>query len=285
MPGGIPALSAAGNRVSSGRARNSLRSYAAVTFVRRLRKEGAGAARFRRTLGIRVRSPTGPVRPPSSAGAEACASGGATPSPWPKRFMTAHSPAKSGTPLKRRLFNNKRHAHRGTRIVQGHRRREIPDQPHYLDAPKDIGRDARNRILEYIEANPRRWVARRLHARYEEGKLELIGKRPMRMFRKGTETFEIEPGGDLSFLLYFPSALRAVNEYILYIGMKILIAGLGLIGGSFALIARPVEILGVEKSGKRRRSPASSGRPHRDARRGCSAGRPRGAGDAPIRFR
>ena len=37
--------------------------------------------------------------------------------------------------------------------------------------------------------------------RYEEGKLELIGKRPMRMFRKGTETFEIEPGGDLSFLL------------------------------------------------------------------------------------
>ena len=37
--------------------------------------------------------------------------------------------------------------------------------------------------------------------RLEDGKLELIGKRPMRMFRKGVETFEIEPGGDLSFLL------------------------------------------------------------------------------------
>ena len=60
------------------------------------------------------------------------------------------------------------------------------------------------RILEYIEANPRRWVAGLREGcmlRYEEGKLELIGKRPMRMFRKGTETFEIEPGGDLSFLL------------------------------------------------------------------------------------
>lgn len=45
--------------------------------------------------------------------------------------------------------------------------------------------------------------------RYEEGKLELIGKRPMRMFRKGMETFEIEPGGDLSFLLDFPARSAA----------------------------------------------------------------------------
>ena len=59
-------------------------------------------------------------------------------------------------------------------------------------------------IRDSIEANPRRWVAGLREGcmlRYEEGKLELIGKRPMRMFRKGTETFEIEPGGDLSFLL------------------------------------------------------------------------------------
>jgi dipeptidase E len=37
--------------------------------------------------------------------------------------------------------------------------------------------------------------------RHAEGKLELIGKRPMRMFRKGTEPFEVQPGSDLSFLL------------------------------------------------------------------------------------
>ena len=60
------------------------------------------------------------------------------------------------------------------------------------------------RILEYIEANPRRWVAGLREGcmlRCEDGKLELIGRRPMRMFRKGVETFEVEPGGDLSFLL------------------------------------------------------------------------------------
>lgn len=78
--------------------------------------------------------------------------------------------------------------------------------PHYLDANPEghAGETREQRILEYIEANPRRWVAGLREGcmlRYEEGKLELIGKRPMRMFRKGTETFEIEPGGDLSFLL------------------------------------------------------------------------------------
>ena len=36
---------------------------------------------------------------------------------------------------------------------------------------------------------------------HAEGKLELIGKRPMRMFRKGMEPFEVQPGSDLSFLL------------------------------------------------------------------------------------
>ena len=78
--------------------------------------------------------------------------------------------------------------------------------PHYLDANPEghAGETREQRILEYIEANPRRWVAGLREGcmlRYKEGKLELIGKRPMRMFRKGTETFEIEPGGDLSFLL------------------------------------------------------------------------------------
>ena len=35
----------------------------------------------------------------------------------------------------------------------------------------------------------------------ENGTMQLIGARPMRMFRRGTETFEVNPGDDLSFLL------------------------------------------------------------------------------------
>ena len=78
--------------------------------------------------------------------------------------------------------------------------------PHYLDANPEghAGETREQRILEYIEANPRRWVAGLREGcmlRYEEGKLELIGKRPMRMFRKGMEPFEVQPGSDLSFLL------------------------------------------------------------------------------------
>ena len=78
--------------------------------------------------------------------------------------------------------------------------------PHYLDANPEghAGETREQRILEYIEANPHRWVAGLREGcmlRLEDGKLELIGKRPMRMFRKGVETFEVEPGGDLSFLL------------------------------------------------------------------------------------
>ena len=78
--------------------------------------------------------------------------------------------------------------------------------PHYLDANPEghAGETREQRILEYIEANPRRWVAGLREGcmlRHAEGKLELIGKRPMRMFRKGTEPFEVQPGSDLSFLL------------------------------------------------------------------------------------
>ena len=77
---------------------------------------------------------------------------------------------------------------------------------HSLDANPagHAGETREQRILEYIEANPRRWVAGLREGcmlRCEDGKLELIGRRPMRMFRKGVETFEVEPGGDLSFLL------------------------------------------------------------------------------------
>ncbi|MBQ3259548.1 MAG: dipeptidase PepE [Alistipes sp.] len=78
--------------------------------------------------------------------------------------------------------------------------------PHYLDANPEghAGETREQRIEEYIEANPRRYVAGlregcMLH--YAEGKLSLIGSRPMRIFKKGVPTFEVQPGDDLSFLL------------------------------------------------------------------------------------
>ena len=83
----------------------------------------------------------------------------------------------------------------------------IPFQinPHYLDANPEghAGETREQRILEYFEANPRRWVVGlregcMLH--YENEKLELIGSRPMRIFRRGVETFEVQAGDDLQFL-------------------------------------------------------------------------------------
>lgn len=78
--------------------------------------------------------------------------------------------------------------------------------PHYLDANPEghAGETREQRILEYIETNPRRYVVGlregcMLHL--HDGKMELIGKRPMRIFKKGVETFEVNAGDDLSFLL------------------------------------------------------------------------------------
>ena len=78
--------------------------------------------------------------------------------------------------------------------------------PHYLDANPagHAGETREQRILEFIEANPRRWVAGLREGcmlRLEGERLELIGNRPMRLFRKGVETFEVQTGDDLSFLL------------------------------------------------------------------------------------
>ena len=78
--------------------------------------------------------------------------------------------------------------------------------PHYLDANPDghAGETREQRILEYIEANPRRWVVGlregcMLHL--HDDKMELIGSRPMRIFKKGIDIYEVNPGDDLSFLL------------------------------------------------------------------------------------
>ncbi len=78
--------------------------------------------------------------------------------------------------------------------------------PHYLDANPEghAGETREQRILEYIEANPRRYVVGLREGcmlRLENGILELIGSRPMRIFKKGIEPFEVKAGDDLSFLL------------------------------------------------------------------------------------
>ncbi len=78
--------------------------------------------------------------------------------------------------------------------------------PHYLDANPEghAGETREQRILEYIEANPRRYAVGLREGcmlRYVNGELELIGAKPMRIFRKGIEPFEVKAGDDLSFLL------------------------------------------------------------------------------------
>lgn len=78
--------------------------------------------------------------------------------------------------------------------------------PHYLDANPEghAGETREQRILEYIKANPRRWVVGLREGcmlKLEDGKMELIGARPMRIFKYGVKTFEVNAGDDLSFLL------------------------------------------------------------------------------------
>ncbi len=78
--------------------------------------------------------------------------------------------------------------------------------PHYLDANPagHAGETREQRIAEYIEANPRRYVVGLREGcmlNYEDGALKLIGKRPMRIFKKGITPYEVNAGDDLSFLL------------------------------------------------------------------------------------
>ncbi len=84
----------------------------------------------------------------------------------------------------------------------------IPFQinPHYLDVNPEghAGETREQRIEEFIEANPGMIVAglREGTMLLREGnRLSLIGKRKMRLFRKGEMPSEKSPGDDLSFLL------------------------------------------------------------------------------------
>ena len=78
--------------------------------------------------------------------------------------------------------------------------------PHYLDANPEghAGETREQRIEEYIEANPRRYVVGLREGcmlRLMDGKLELIGSRPMRIFKRSQIAYEVNSGDDLSFLL------------------------------------------------------------------------------------
>ncbi len=85
----------------------------------------------------------------------------------------------------------------------------IPFQinPHYLDAnPKEHGGETREqRIEEFLEINPNMYVAGLREGtifKLENNKLELIGKRQCRIFKKGEEPFELSTNDDFNFLLH-----------------------------------------------------------------------------------
>ena len=78
--------------------------------------------------------------------------------------------------------------------------------PHYLDANPagHAGETREQRILEYLEANRSRYVVGLREGcmlRIDDNSIELIGSRPMRIFKKGQPTYEVNPGDDISFLL------------------------------------------------------------------------------------
>lgn len=84
----------------------------------------------------------------------------------------------------------------------------IPFQinPHYLDVNPEghAGETREQRIEEFIEANPGMIVAGLREGTMllrEENRLSLIGKRRMRIFKKGDQPVELNPGDNLSFLL------------------------------------------------------------------------------------
>ncbi len=83
----------------------------------------------------------------------------------------------------------------------------IPFQinPHYLDAnPQGHGGETREqRINEFLAINREVIVAGLREATalwVEQGKIDLVGTRPMRLFNYGHEPVEFQPGDDIGFL-------------------------------------------------------------------------------------
>ena len=78
--------------------------------------------------------------------------------------------------------------------------------PHYLDAnPQGHGGETREqRILEFLTINRKIMVTGLREAtlfRIEGGKIELLGNKPMRLFRYGKYPEEFQPKENISFLL------------------------------------------------------------------------------------
>jgi len=78
--------------------------------------------------------------------------------------------------------------------------------PHYLDAHPEghAGETREQRIQEFIEINPDLYVVGLREGtmlEIHDNSIELIGPRPARIFRKGDAPCEINPGGDLAFLM------------------------------------------------------------------------------------
>ena len=78
--------------------------------------------------------------------------------------------------------------------------------PHYLDANPvgHAGETREQRILEYLEANRSRYVVGLREGcmlRIDDNGIQLIGSRPMRIFKKGVATYEVQPGENIDFLI------------------------------------------------------------------------------------
>ena len=78
--------------------------------------------------------------------------------------------------------------------------------PHYLDAHAQghAGETRQQRIEEFIEINPDVYVAGLREGsmlKLENDNLDLLGSKPLRVFRKGKAPAELEPGADFSFLM------------------------------------------------------------------------------------
>ncbi|KAI4469312.1 protease s51 alpha-aspartyl dipeptidase [Holotrichia oblita] len=78
--------------------------------------------------------------------------------------------------------------------------------PHYLDHNPEghAGETREQRIMEYIAANPRMYVAGLREGcmlRIEGNGISLIGSRPLRIFRCGEEPREVNAGESLDFLM------------------------------------------------------------------------------------
>ena len=78
--------------------------------------------------------------------------------------------------------------------------------PHYLDANPEghAGETREQRINEYVEANRSRYVVGLREGcmlRIDDNGIELIGSRPMRIFKKGIATYEVQPGDNIEFLI------------------------------------------------------------------------------------